>query len=297
MTTLGPWAFAGCTEMTNITLGKGLTNIGSLAFLNCQNLRRIALPRGLTSLQTAALSGCIRLTSIAVDPSNLDFADRDGVLFDKQQTVLLVYPNGRLGKYAVPDGVARIGRGAFGSASRVSRLFIPNSMANIEEGALAAGPNLRKIIVAPLNPRYCDVNGVLFDKAKSTLFQYPSGRAGTYRIPQGVTAIGGFAFQGCNSLTGLTVPRSVTSIGFLAFEPCDSLASLYFMGNAPLLEQPLGVTGDANLIVYRRQDTTGWETNGWGRPIRVWNQQVAPAPKASPGGRIIPGSPSLERPT
>ncbi|MCP4814987.1 MAG: leucine-rich repeat domain-containing protein, partial [Planctomycetaceae bacterium] len=66
------------------------------------------------------------------------------------------------------------------------------------------------------------------------LHTYPSGKAGAnYTIPDGVTDIAGFAFNGCSSLTGITIPDSVTSIGNHAFKDCSDLENITFLGSAP----------------------------------------------------------------
>lgn len=45
-------------------------------------------------------------------------------------------------------------------------------------------------------------------------------------IPDSVTSIGEYAFDGCKSLASITIPDSVTYIGYSAFDGCRSLASI-----------------------------------------------------------------------
>ena len=77
--------------------------------------------------------------------------------------------------------------------------------------------------MAPLNPYYRSVNGVLFDKDMSTLIQYPPGRTGNYSIPDGVIRIEDVAFSTCWGLASVLIPASVTSIGDGAFSGCAGL--------------------------------------------------------------------------
>ena len=53
------------------------------------------------------------------------------------------------------------------------------------------------------------------------------GDANAVVFPDGVTSIGDFAFQNCESLTAVKIADSVTSIGNFAFWGCGALASVY----------------------------------------------------------------------
>jgi len=83
-------------------------------------------------------------------------------------------------------------------------------------GAFFGCTSLTAINVAADNGRYSSVDGVLFNKSKTVLIQFPGGKTGTYTIPKGVTSIGGGAFR-YSSLTGINIPTSVSSIGEQAF--------------------------------------------------------------------------------
>lgn len=90
---------------------------------------------------------------------------------------------------------------------------------------------LVSISVHALNPVFSSADGVLFNKTKTTLIQYPTSRnAADYILPAGVTAVGRFAFSGCFTLTSVTISDSVTNIGSSAFSSCGYLTNVVFGG-------------------------------------------------------------------
>jgi hypothetical protein len=103
---------------------------------------------------------------------------------------------------------------------------IPNSVTSIGNSAFSGCKGLTSINVASDNSNYCSVDGVLFNKDKTTLIQYPGGKQGAYTIPNSVTSIGDYAFPGCSGLTSIDIPNSVTSIGDYAFPGCSGLTSV-----------------------------------------------------------------------
>lgn len=183
--------------------------------------------------------------------NNTGYTSENGVLFNKNKTVL-VDAGGVQGAYAIPNGVT-IKSGAFSNCGLTS-LVIPNGMTSIEDGTFSqcrylesvAIPsdltslkgfkfseytNLTAVNVAPGNPRFASEGGVLFNKEKTVLIGYPSGKKDTsYKIPNGVVSIGKRAFYGCSELQSVTIPNSVTSIEDGTF---NGLESIFLLNAAP----------------------------------------------------------------
>ena len=172
--------------------GKSVTSIGRRAFEGCTNLKSITIPNSVTEMGRRAFSGCSSLTGIAI-----------------------------------PDNVTEIGKYAFDGCKSLTSITIPDGVTSIGDGAFYNCSSLTEIKVASENSNYVSVNGVLYNKDKTTIICYPAGKKGNnYKIPDGVTKVDSSAFIGCSSLTSITIPNGVTSIGDSAFEDCTSLTSI-----------------------------------------------------------------------
>ena len=143
--------------------------------------------------------------------------------------------------------VTAIGDFAFVAKPELTSVSIPGNVTHIGSGVFSLCTGLTNITVDPLNPAYASLEGVLFDKSRTTLMTYPGGKGGAYLVPEsvrtigdfdgsteltsvtipdGVTSIGGGAFGGCAGLTNVTIGRGVINIGWQAFGNCISLTSV-----------------------------------------------------------------------
>ena len=231
---IGAGAFEGCDNLTSVTIPNSVTTIGDHAFENC-GLMSVAIPNSVTYLGEWAFSHCTNLTGILIP----DRATRIGQGAFNSCTNLASITIGnsvtsigdwafldcyKLTNVTIPNSVTSIEDDAFDGCSSLISITIPNSVTNIGTSAYFYCTSLAAITVDTLNPFYCSVDGVLFNKSQTTLIQCPGGKIGSYTIPNSVTTIENEAFTLCTNLTSITIPSSVTNIGSPAFDRCTSLA-------------------------------------------------------------------------
>ncbi len=235
--------------------GYPVTKIKSGAFYNNQ-ATSLTIPASVTNIEidTEYGFGGPCLENVYVDSANKHYSSDGGVLFNKDKTELLCYPEGKKQTaYTIPSTVKKIKSGAF-QLSEIKSLTIPNNVTHIESGAISwchslesvnigSGVNsidttwgvfegcssLKQILVSDNNKYFTSVNGVLFNKDKTKLVRYPSGKTNnTYTVPSTVTTIGSNAFDRCENLTSVVLGENVSLIDWNAFYSCYNLKSITF---------------------------------------------------------------------
>ena len=188
--------------------GYPVTIIGSRAFAYNEGITSVEIPDSVTTIGNAAFYACSGLTSIDI-----------------------------------PDSVTTINNTAFALCVGLTSIEIPDSVTTLSNSAFRSCDNIESISVSENNEYYSsDEYGVLFNKDKTELIQYPIGNDRTeYSIPGSVTTIGDCAFYRCGSLVNIEIPENVTAIGDSAFYGCESLVSI---------EIPDGVTAIGNSTFY-----------------------------------------------
>jgi hypothetical protein len=171
--------------------GLPVTGIGFGTFHGCTNLTSITIPNGVTNIDWFAFEDLTSLTSVII-----------------------------------PNSVVSIGSNAFAGCSSLTNVTLPNSVINIGFGLFEGCTSLIAITVDAFNAVYSSVDGALFDKNRTTLWQYPGGKAGSYSVPSSVTRMWPLAFSGCTNLTSITIPQGITGIEGGVFENCTSLTSI-----------------------------------------------------------------------
>ena len=214
ITCIAGGTFDQCVHLESVTIPNGVTSIGQNTFAACRALKHVTLPRSVTAIAKSAFAFCVSLERIDIPEGVTRIEDETFCRCDM------------LAEIRIPEGVTSIGRSAF-SGCNMTNVTIPQSVTNIADNAFLDCEKLVKTPITAGNARFADCDGVLFDKSRSILCNYPAGRSGTsYEIPSGVTTIGNFAFFNCRSLQNIVIPTSVTSIGYNAFTDCAGLSDL-----------------------------------------------------------------------
>ena len=233
-------AFYGCASLSMITIPSEVTDIGSYAFYKTSlnsiiipdkvttiggsafggsKVTSIALPKSVSYLYYYAFDG-IELESITVDSENRYYCSVDGVLYDKDMTSIIKYPQAKSGttfstlesvedinrqafsdsqylsEIIMREGLKTIEGAAFSNCKNLTQVTIPESVAAIESGAFAGCANLKSII-----------------------------------IPEGVSVIKPNTFSECGELEWIQIPVSIESIESSAFRECKNLSDVYYGGS------------------------------------------------------------------
>ena len=146
VTSIGDRAFEACS-LTSITLPNSLKTIDSEAFALCSNLTTVTIPKSVTSIYRSPFSGCSNLTEINVEEGNSKYVSVDGVLFDKDKTLLICYPAGSSAtSYTIPNTVKKIGTYAFNRCSKLTSITISDSVDYINSYGIYSCTSLSSII-------------------------------------------------------------------------------------------------------------------------------------------------------
>ncbi len=192
--------FDSSLAVTSVVINSGVTSIGNYAFYNCKNLTSVTISNSVTSIGNYAFFRS-SLTSVTI-----------------------------------PNSVKSIGYCAFNTCYSLTGVTIPGSVTSIGSSAFASCRSMTSIQVAAGNTVYSSVDGVLYNKQKTKLIAYPSGKKGSFAVPNSVTSIEANAFYGCTGITGVTIPNSVTRIGSGAFAECSNLISATLPNNITIID-------------------------------------------------------------
>lgn len=255
---IGNYAFNGCSGLTSIVIPDGYTTLPAGCFQDCTGLVSVSFPETFVSIPYRAFQGCINLDiQLPISLRTIDPFAFDGCASLKLIDIpagVRVIPDHAFTNCStvtcieIPQGVTSIGPRAFAGCSNVISVSIPSSVIEIAVGqdssfgSTNASPSrFVEISVDPTNPVYQTINGALFSKDGSVLYQVPHGLT-SFNIPSSARTIYDYATSFCANLMGVSIPQGVTSIGFRAFWMNLALESIVIpesvlnMGNEAFLD-------------------------------------------------------------
>ena len=253
MTRIGAEAFRSCQSLATITFaanGKTLA-FGENVFYNCTGLTRVDLPANVSEIP-GIFGGCTSLLEVNVAEDSPYFTSEDGVVFDKEKTEVLFFPQGKTGNYTLPGTVKTIANGVFANISGLNKLTISATVTTIGENAF----------------KNCDINEIVFGRGR----------------PEGGLTIEKSAFEGAN-FNKMTLPSHTVSIGDNAFygahfdqlvlnEGIESLGNYAFYGAVNTYKMTLPVSVQTIGDYCFAAINGGWYTEGPNVELQVADSQL-----------------------
>lgn len=236
ITHIGDFNFNNLKKLTSLSLPNSLLKIGC-CFSKCDNLKSVKLPEKLKVIDSFSNTGLISITipasvtsigpdsfyhtpnlkEINVNKANKKYASKDGILYNKAMTRLIMSPAKKT-NVNIPDGVKEIYHYAF-AYTNIKKVKLPSTVAKIDTYAFAWAPNLESInIPSKVKELPLGIFHATYNLKNITL-------------PEGLTTIGAEAFFGCSSLTNITLPKSLKTIESGAFDWAKKLEKVYYRGS------------------------------------------------------------------
>ncbi len=147
ITNINSAVFYGCPALTNVVIPNSVISISEGAFSDC-GLMNLAIPASVTSVDGESFYNCFKLMSITVAANNPNYSSLNGVLFNKNQTTLVLFPLGQAttnSSYIIPNNVTSIGAGAFEICTSLKNVTIPAGVTNIGYEAFDNCTNLTSV--------------------------------------------------------------------------------------------------------------------------------------------------------
>ncbi len=242
-------AFSFASNLSELQLNEGLVEIKDFAF-DGTSITQLTLPASFTTYTEYSFVTMYSLEEIRVDEANTAFASKDGVLYTKDMSTLVMYPAAREGEVFTVDGEVKvISFSAFRETIYLTELIISEGLLNIEETAFDSSSiekitipstasfelqaimgayNIKDIQIAEGHSTYAAKDGVIYSADMKELLYYPQMKPDEeFSIPEGVNVIDMFAFcQDNEYLSILNLPASLTNIEEGSFSVLFSLTDI-----------------------------------------------------------------------
>ena len=229
-----PWGDY-CEDMKTLVIENGITRIGAKSFTGC-SFTEVSIPDSVTEIGANAFADCVNLKTI----------DLPDITVIEPYTFLNC---AALQSITIPDSVTTIGQGSFAQCKAMTEMNIPASVETIETyQTLWDQLNMTAYNVDPDNENYSsDENGILYNKAQTSLIKIPAMYAGEYVMPDTVNSLVANAFLNCSKLTSVTINANITYN--LSFTDCLSLESIWIDEANPIY------SGDSKGAMFNKDYT------------------------------------------
>lgn len=245
------------TDMVEADIPDQIEKMGDNVFLLCSSLTKVRIGKGLKEIGEDPFLGCTNIGSIEVNAENPILSEKDGILYNKAQTILYLCPMQR--KYTTTvtlpntvkeiadnafydcsylktinlnEGLEKIGEDAFYGCEALEEMTIPASVKEIAPGAFYQLKKYEAFKLAEGNTVFevksdgVNEGKLLINKVKNSLHTCLFKGTKAVTIPEGIKIVEPYAFLGCSWTASIKFPESVDSIGRAAFSEMYSLKEI-----------------------------------------------------------------------
>ena len=260
---VGERAFMNSKELTSVSLPESIERIERLAFSYCYNLETVKMPSEASYVGQGAFDSCKKLESIKI-PEGVEtlyyttFNSCDSIESIILPNSLTTIENGvftsckSLLTIVLPESLTSMGKYTFGYCDMLDSITIPSSLTNIGTEPFCSCPQLKVLRVAEGNPKYDsrDNCNAIIETENNKLVV---GCAGTI-IPEGITAIGTYAFCGV-TIPELILPESLETIEKMGIRSCNFYKPLIVPAGVKKMEEYALCYNSVDSIIVRGQIT------------------------------------------
>ena len=256
MKSVGEYAFSGCTSLSSVSFAENGEEISfaTNVFSGCTSLVEVYFPATVKEINLSMFDGCTNLSRIRISPDNKYYAEKDGIVYDKVISTLIMCPAGKGGSIKLPDSVTTISSNAFKGNVKITGIIIGKNVTEIGDAAFHSCTNLSSITFERGGTEDLIINPTA-QSGFSSYSTYPTfykcNSLTTVSLPSRLVSVGGFyecanltrvtfddiensrletigsyAFSQCHKLAAVDCPSSLKYLGKHAFSYCDVLTAI-----------------------------------------------------------------------
>ena len=158
ITSISSFSFSGFNQVTEVILPNTITSIGNYAFEGCSKLQTVQISSSVKTIGLGVFLNCSELREITVDSQNNYFMSENGILYNKQKTIIKKYPEQKTDIYfKIPESVYIIEESCFQNNNYLQNVDISKYVVSIKDNAFKNLQSLSEILI-PINCNYLGNN-------------------------------------------------------------------------------------------------------------------------------------------